>query len=112
MLFSSDSDPDDVVEELDPEELPPPPPAAEVRFRSLSRRLHRLRRLFTWLSFIASCRSFSLIEHSSSSSRLCSIPTSFLRSSAARDSRVQSMKALPLLLLVLALLPFLGFAST
>ena len=48
MLFSSDSDPDDVVEELDPEELPPPPPAAEVRFRSLSSRLHRLRRLFTY----------------------------------------------------------------
>ena len=48
MLFSSDSDPDDVVEELDPEELSPPPPAAEVRFRSLSSRLHRLRRLFTY----------------------------------------------------------------
>ena len=91
----------------------------------------------SWLSFIASCLSFSLMEHSSSSNLLCRIPTwkwqtkhcrdgrkpnsyiwhpltgsqpvsltSFLRSSAARDSRVQSMKALPLLLLVLPFLPF------
>ena len=33
------------------------------------------RRLLSWLSFIASCLSFSLIEHSSSSTLLCSIPT-------------------------------------